>query len=125
MCVRRSSGYWPCSTFRVPFPFSRSRTTPRSLRVFAFRERGESIQKGKNGTSFSFLLLHAVFRLPDFATGHSSIALLPFLVCLHSTILSFHGPDLYSCYYLSFFLFFLFGVLHLIELYLNVSLDIR
>lgn len=68
-----------------------------------------SIQKGKNGTPFSFLLLHAVFRLPDFATGHSSIALLPFLVCLHSTILSFHGPDLHSCYYLSFFnsLFFM------------------
>lgn len=69
MCVRRSSGHWPCSTFQFPFPF-RERATP--PRPFAFRERKATRRGGgtKMAPSPSYFCATRLFRF-RFATAVS------------------------------------------------------
>ena len=67
----------PLAVFHFPSPLSlfeiENHAAVRSLCAFAFRERGGSIQKGKNAERLFFFLLFtftrgATFRSPDFAT---------------------------------------------------------
>lgn len=94
ICVRRSSGHWPCSTFLVPFPFSRSRTTAACVRVS--RKARIDTERKKRSAFFFLLTFTRGFRNPVTLTSSR-------LFAFNNLKLSRAG--LRVCYYLRSFLF--------------------